>query len=257
MNKKNIKILMTGEGGQGIQTIAKIFSETCFLEKYKICYMPHYGVEMRMGISMAYVQVSESPVSYPKFNKADIILCLTSRDLSLTKSYCDSNTIIINMMNFRQYLIDNKISSKSLNMVSLGILAKEFNRKMSLKIEDIVNSIKIFLGEKKGIVENINAFYAGMEARENLYNISLDRYPNVNLNDEIIDNDKKKYVHSPNHCKGCGLCIEKCPVGALSWSSNKVNYFGNPVPEVDIEKCISCGICEDICPDMAIKVSKK
>lgn len=49
-------------------------------------------------------------------------------------------------------------------------------------------------------------------------------------------------------CKGCGICLEKCPTKAL---------IGIPTPKVNPEKCSLCGICELNCPDCAIKVDKK
>lgn len=256
-NNQNIRILITGEGGQGIQTIAKIFSEACFAQDYKVCYMPHYGVEMRMGISIAYVQIGEKSIDYPKFLKADILICMTPRDLKLTKMFCDRDTTIINTMNLKDFLSENNISIKSLNMVALGVLVRKFKEKFPLKTEIIQNEIKKQLGDKKGLTENLDAFAKGINLHDKLYSISLDKYPKRNLSEDIIKDDKKTYYHEPSHCKGCGLCIEKCPVKALSWSKDKTNYFGNPVPQVDINKCIACGICEDICPDMAIRVEKR
>jgi 2-oxoglutarate ferredoxin oxidoreductase subunit delta len=57
-------------------------------------------------------------------------------------------------------------------------------------------------------------------------------------------------------CKGCGLCIEKCPQKCLSWSMN-LGVYGTPVTEPDMEKCIACGICQSVCPDCAIAIEKK
>jgi 2-oxoglutarate ferredoxin oxidoreductase subunit delta len=57
-------------------------------------------------------------------------------------------------------------------------------------------------------------------------------------------------------CKGCGLCMEKCPQKCLSWSNN-LGLYGTPTVEADMEKCIACGICKTVCPDCAIVVEKK
>jgi 2-oxoglutarate ferredoxin oxidoreductase subunit delta len=55
-------------------------------------------------------------------------------------------------------------------------------------------------------------------------------------------------------CKGCGVCIEKCPVKALvaSKEMNRKGYFP-PVMAPD-HKCNNCRLCELICPDFAIGV---
>lgn len=56
-------------------------------------------------------------------------------------------------------------------------------------------------------------------------------------------------------CKGCGLCMEKCPQKCLDWSKN-LGVYGTPVTEPDMEQCIACGICQTVCPDCAIAVVK-
>lgn len=60
----------------------------------------------------------------------------------------------------------------------------------------------------------------------------------------------------PSLCKGCGLCMQKCPKKAMSWSQ-VLGVYGTPAVQVDAEKCIACGICASYCPDCAIAVEKK
>jgi len=59
----------------------------------------------------------------------------------------------------------------------------------------------------------------------------------------------------PGLCKGCGLCIEKCPKDVMSWS-DELGVYGTPAVQIDSENCIYCGICEQVCPDVAISVFK-
>lgn len=54
-------------------------------------------------------------------------------------------------------------------------------------------------------------------------------------------------------CKGCGLCIEKCPTHVIRWSDRLSNY-GTPRVEVDADGCIVCNQCAMHCPDAAISV---
>ena len=58
-------------------------------------------------------------------------------------------------------------------------------------------------------------------------------------------------------CIGCGLCIEKCPQKAISFSKKEVGVYNTPTVEIDLKKCNACGICESICPDCALKVEKQ
>ncbi|SES69249.1 2-oxoglutarate ferredoxin oxidoreductase subunit delta [Natronincola peptidivorans] len=46
-------------------------------------------------------------------------------------------------------------------------------------------------------------------------------------------------------CKGCGICVEFCPVNVLKLIDDKITI-------TDKDKCIRCGLCELRCPDYAI-----
>lgn len=48
-------------------------------------------------------------------------------------------------------------------------------------------------------------------------------------------------------CKGCGVCCQVCPAGALK--------IGEDKPRFDYGKCIRCYCCQEMCPEGAITVS--
>ena len=55
-------------------------------------------------------------------------------------------------------------------------------------------------------------------------------------------------------CKGCNLCIERCPVNALE-ESDKLNKRGIRPPKLkEKNECNYCRYCELICPDLALTV---
>jgi 2-oxoglutarate ferredoxin oxidoreductase subunit delta len=55
-------------------------------------------------------------------------------------------------------------------------------------------------------------------------------------------------------CKGCGICIERCPVHALE-ESDTLNKRGIHPPQLKaVNECNDCRLCELLCPDLAINV---
>ena len=47
----------------------------------------------------------------------------------------------------------------------------------------------------------------------------------------------------PTRCRGCGLCVEMCPAGAIRVDS---------VAHVDPTVCLDCGACMEACPNGAL-----
>lgn len=251
-------ILIAGEGGQGIQTIAKILADLGYQSNFEVSYMPHYGVEMRMGISLAYLQISNKEIIYPKFQIADIVAVTTKRDLKIPKSFIDKHSTIVNCINMQKILQENNLPTKTLNMLCLGILIKELDIR-NIKFNDQMTReiVGKTLGYKEGIDLNLLAIQIGQKMDAQTYSLSLEQIEKDKF--ELIIQEDVKKIHQcfPNLCKGCGLCIEQCPVKALSWSKDKLNFISRPMPEVNLEKCIACGICQQVCPDCAIRITRK
>ena len=48
----------------------------------------------------------------------------------------------------------------------------------------------------------------------------------------------------PDRCTSCGLCVEHCPVEAITLEYD--------LPVANIETCITCFCCQEICPEKAM-----
>ncbi|MFH1985465.1 MAG: DUF362 domain-containing protein [Pseudomonadota bacterium] len=48
----------------------------------------------------------------------------------------------------------------------------------------------------------------------------------------------------PEKCTACGMCVDHCPVSALS--------MGDEIPEVAVDTCIACFCCQELCPEKAM-----
>lgn len=78
---------------------------------------------------------------------------------------------------------------------------------------------------------------------------------NTDWNATSYKNDKGTWTVFSKLCKGCGLCLAKCPKKCMTWSKD-LGVYGTPRVEANVDECIFCGICQAACPDCAILVEK-
>ena len=269
MNKTTI--VLAGEGGQGIQTIALIFAATATDNGYEVTYIPSFGVEQRGAPSVTYITISKDPILCPDIEIADYVVVLRARAIQSIESFISPSTKVIfdsstvsasELPNLAVHLYgipatkyaNEKFNPKSFNLIILGYLAQIFN----LPKDSIWKKIELTLGAKfktKEIrEESKEAFLFGLDVvseRKDFIEASYKtRHTSV-----LVKGHGKHGEIVPNRCKGCGICIAKCPVGALSFSQD-LGVLSTPIPQVDLEKCIACGNCRAFCPDGAISIEK-
>lgn len=128
-----MKILIAGEGGQGIQTAGQVLAKAAFEEGKKVLYIPNFGVEQRGGASIAFVVIDKNPVVYPKFEKADILVILSERIRERVIRYQGPKTKVIKEKN-------NIVALKKIldltNVVKKETLKKTLKEKLGAKFKD-------------------------------------------------------------------------------------------------------------------------
>jgi len=274
-----MQILLVGEGGQGVQTVAKIITLAAQQSGRQASYNPSFGVEQRGSVSLSYVQIEDNPIPYPRFESADIVVAFCSRAVESIKIYLKDDSLLIfdnSAVSDRalepiknkikkyiaipaQKIAQEKYSTKALNMILLGALSAQLRDISMAKIEEIMfETLADKIAKDPNIKEmNLNALHEGAQLAEsfNQENSPLQGAETKDLVNEYSD-DQKTWTRYPEYCKGCALCIARCPVKALTFSED-LGFLGNPMPKVDIQKCIACEMCSKTCPDGAIKVEKK
>lgn len=268
---KLTKVLFAGEGGQGVQTIAEALSLAASNQGFKSTYIPSFGVEQRGTPSVAYVIFNGSEIFYPRFEIADVCVVLSNRAIDAIKDNLSVNTEVIfdssiigseSFKNITQKLYGipatkyakEKFNLKSYNVIMFGALIKH----LALDKKYAWGAISTILADKfvNKSIEKINkdAFDFGSEIIFERKEYSNPIYkPNFSAN--IYKSADKTATILPRYCKGCMICVLKCPVHALR-AGSQLGIFSTPVPEIDLEKCIACGICRKFCPDGAIGVDK-
>lgn len=58
-------------------------------------------------------------------------------------------------------------------------------------------------------------------------------------------------------CKGCGLCVDACPVQIIELDTTRITAKGyHPARMVEGGACTGCTSCAVMCPDVAIEVMR-
>jgi ferredoxin len=59
-------------------------------------------------------------------------------------------------------------------------------------------------------------------------------------------------------CKGCGLCVKRCPMEAVTLvASDLATNKKGKIAMVDADACIGCGVCAYKCPAKSITLDQR
>ncbi|MEK9152230.1 MAG: 2-oxoacid:acceptor oxidoreductase family protein [Patescibacteria group bacterium] len=139
--KEPFKIVICGEGGQGVLSIAKIIAHSAWLQGKQAVYVPYFSTEKRGGVSIAFAQIGDQPIPYPRFTKADLWVVMSQRAIPRIGNYLQDGTKIVAnsflvkdfsaIEKYKPYAIDaagiakNQLKKpRTFNMIILGAMLK-------------------------------------------------------------------------------------------------------------------------------------
>lgn len=156
-----LKILLAGDGGQGIQTIADIICRLAFENDFQVTMIPNYGLEQRGGVSLAYIKISDEAIVYPKFSRPDVLLIMSAQARARTAAYQVKDVKILDVENYEEIFAKENISLSSRNVFFLGAFAKILAKEKFGSEEHAGRLLEAKLSKKPNWEENKKAFEAG------------------------------------------------------------------------------------------------
>jgi 2-oxoglutarate ferredoxin oxidoreductase subunit gamma len=178
-------VIMTGFGGQGIQTISLIVALASMEKNLEVTYLPSYGVEKRGGRTNVYVIISDEEIGSPITNTPSALLALDTIGLEFHQDMlAEGSALIVNTSLIPEDKIKTKDGVKVVkvkineeaiamgnpklaNMITLGCFVEglpflEFN-----DLKAVIGSV-IPARLKDTIPDNLKAIERGIEIAKGL-----------------------------------------------------------------------------------------
>ena len=159
----NLKILLSGDGGQGVQLLSHLICTAVFNKGLSVSHIPNYGLEQKGGVSVAYIKISSEDVTYPKFSKPDLLLIMSDQSRERTVSYNQEGVVVIDVKDYVEMLKENNVQPKSRNIFFLGMIVKNLTDNKILETEEVLTLLEAKLVQKPGWEENKQAFDLGLK----------------------------------------------------------------------------------------------
>jgi len=147
-----IKILLSGDGGQGIQLMSDLICRSVIEAGFFVSHIPNYGLEQKGGVSIAFIKISDNEIAYPKFSKPDLMVVLS-----------EVGIMNYDIGDFKTKLEENKIPYQSYNIFFLNKLAKTLEDQGMLKRAVMGEMLEKKLSTKFGWAENKRAWELASE----------------------------------------------------------------------------------------------
>jgi len=108
------KIIIAGEGGQGIMLLGKVMAEAAMRENKFVTWLPAYGAEVRGGVAYCMVIISDEDIGSPYINKANTL-------------------IILNQPSFIRF--KNRLASKGLFILNSSLVKTDFKQSKQIVVQ--------------------------------------------------------------------------------------------------------------------------
>jgi 2-oxoglutarate ferredoxin oxidoreductase subunit gamma len=111
------KIIIAGEGGQGIMLLGRILAEAALKKNKNTTWFPSYGAEVRGGTAFCMVTISDNEISSPYIDLADTVIVMNEQSLERFKDRVkDKGLLLINSS-----LIRRRIKRKNLKILNIPL----------------------------------------------------------------------------------------------------------------------------------------
>ena len=148
-------------------------------------------------------------------------------------------------------------SHETFNCLHFGRLARymvKHGMGKEISREEVLETLQA--AADAGLVHGISNTKAGMDSICNCCSCCCLLMESFHVN-KLRGHQPSNYVIeiSSQTCKGCGLCVERCPMSALQLqdSPEAKNKLGK-ISVLDSEQCIGCGVCAHKCPTQSLSL---
>ena len=110
-----IRILLAGQGGQGVLSAGRFLAESGLHEGREVSYLPAYGPEMRGGSANCSVVISDDSVGSPKVESADVVIAMNRPSMEAF----EKNVVSGGLLLYNESLIDVKPSRTDIRAIGV------------------------------------------------------------------------------------------------------------------------------------------
>ncbi|MEW6653042.1 MAG: thiamine pyrophosphate-dependent enzyme, partial [Bacteroidota bacterium] len=118
--KKNIKIILAGSAGEGIQSAAELFAKAAMYSGLHVTKKGDYPITVGTGFSVSELIFSPEEIYYTGINEPDVILVISQNGFDYVKNRIGEKTSIV---------VDNAVRHNQINIVLSYDLKAIFGKK--------------------------------------------------------------------------------------------------------------------------------